>query len=254
MTPVSYFVAGERSSPKFATAFASGCRGRATSALRLQPGPAALFGSPPAWPVLRSAQRDGRDWFYGDHGFWGRGEYFRITRNAYQHDGRGSAPTDRFAKFKERIRPWRTSGSHIVLCPNSAIYCGLHGFDVAEWLTVTIARLRTATDREIRVRWKTDEPRRPLALDLLDAWAVVVYSSAAAVHALAAGVPVVTLAPFASTFRMGATDPAEIERPTYPDDRESFLAVLAYQQWTLPEIARGMAWRSLTHKEAASAA
>lgn len=245
MTPVSYFVDGERSSPKFAASFAAGCRGIATSRLVLQPGPVALFGSPPAWSLLRAARAEGRDWYYADHGYFGRGTYFRVTKNAYQHDGHGRRPTDRFRKFGHRVKPWRREGKHIVVCPNSKIYCGLHGFDVDAWLSTVTADLKKATDRKIVVRWKTDEPRRPLGKDLVDAWAVVVYSSAAAIYGLIAGVPCVTLAPFAATRRMGSTSLSEIEQPFLPSDREQFLSALAYEQWTLDEIRRGVAWKSL---------
>lgn len=242
MTPVSYYVAGERSSPKFAAAFAAGCHGRVTSRLELQPGPVALFGSPLAWPLLRAAKTEGRDWYYADHGYFGRGTYFRVTKNAYQHDGRGRRPADRFQRFGLSIRSWQRHGSHIVVCPNSKVYCALHGFDVDAWVTSVTADLRQVTDREIRVRWKTDEPKRPLATDLLGAWAVVVFSSAAAIHGLIHGVPCVTLAAFAATWRMGRQSVADVERPVYPEDRQAFVAALAYEQWTLEELRRGMAW------------
>lgn len=254
MTPVSYYARHEISSPKFAFAFARGCKGEISDDLDyLFPGPFAAFGSPPVWPLLRRAQAEGRDWYFADHGYLGRGVYFRITKNNYQHDGSGYAAPERWKRFGRPIKPWRTSGRHIVVCPNSEVYCRLHGFDVMHWLQEVQRTVRAHTRRPIKVRWKKDSGRNPLQRDLVNAWAVVVYSSAAAIEALLSGVPVFTLAPFAATYQMGLSDLSQIEHPIYPDDRERFMEVIAANQWTLPEIFNGDAWRALqTPREVAA--
>lgn len=251
MTPVSYYVPGECTSPKFAYAFARGCGGEVTDEPDLFPGPVALFGSPARWPLLRQAQAEGRDWYYGDHGFFGRSRFYRVTRNGYQHDGRGEYPADRFRHFGRWIYPWRRTGSHVLVCPNSAVYFGLHGLDADVWLRDVVATLRAHTDREIRVRFKGADG--PIGPDLIDAWAVVVFSSAAALDALIVGVPVFVLAPWAAPARMGLADLTQIERPSYPDDREPFLFSLAAHQWTLSEMVQGVAWRTLQEDESRAA-
>jgi hypothetical protein len=108
-----------------------------------------------------------------------------------------------------------------------------------------LVTLRQHTDREVRVRTKPDRWTRPISVDLAEAWAVVVYSSSAALDALVAGIPVFVLAPFAAAYRMGTPDLTQIETPVYPDDRDPFFHSLAAQQWTLPELASGAAWRDL---------
>jgi hypothetical protein len=248
VTPVSYYVPTEFSSPKFAFAFAKGCGGPITDERELFDGPVAFFGSPAMWPLLRKAQAAGRDWLFGDHGYFGnernlRKRYFRITRNGYQHDGRGHATPARFERLQRPVQRWRKSGRHILVCPNSAVYFGLHGLNVDEWLVDVRQQLAAVTDRPIRIRWKVSAT--PIAEDLQDCWAVVVFSSSSAIDGLIAGVPCVTLAPFASTVRMGRTSLADIERPLYPSDREPFLWNLADHQWTLNEIFAGHAWRTL---------
>lgn len=253
MLPVSYYNPEEFTSPKVAYAFAKGCGGTMTEETDLFPGPVALFGSPSRWPVLRQAQAEGRDWYYIDHAYMGRGKYYRITKNAYQHDGRGSATSERFRAFRRSIQPWSTKGQHILICPNSAIYFGLHGLDVDLWLQDVVATLRQHTDRHIRIRWKTQRAETPIALDLLRAWAVVVFSSAAALDALIAGVPIVTLAPFAASVRMGLTDLAQIESPIRPGGRDGFLSNLCANQWTIQEMLRGEAWRGLQEQESQAA-
>lgn len=257
MKPVSYYVADEFTSPKFAYAFAKGCGGTMTDEIdHLFDGPVALFGSPPVWPLLRKAKAEGRDFYFADHAYLmqGRGKFFRITKNNYQHDGTGPATSDRFKAFRRQIMPYSKGGRHILVCPNSAVYFGLHGMDVQAWLAETVATIRQYTDRPIRVRWKTDRALRPIAEDLVDCWAVVVYSSAAALDALIAGVPVFTLAPFAASYRMGLSDLSKIEAPIYPGGRDGFLSNLAANQWSLQEILRGDAWRALQDQEASRAA
>lgn len=244
MKPVAYYDPNGTTSPKFAYAFAKGCGGTITDEFDyLFDGSVATFGTPPLWPLLRFAREQGRDVFWGDHGYFGRHKYFRITRNALQHDGRGEATPDRFKVFMRPVQPWRKAGSYILICPNSAVYFKLHGLNVDEWLIDVRTQLAQHTDREIRIRWKTTAD--PINDDLHNAWAVVVFSSACALDALIAGVPCFTLAPFAASVRMGISDLSQIETPYYPDDREPFLWNLADNQWTIREIFSGEAWRSL---------
>lgn len=248
MIPVAYYDPNGTTSPKFAYAFAKGCRGSMTPEIDyLFDGPVATFGSPPVWPLLRTARAHGRDVYFGDHGYFGRHKFFRITQNGMQHDGTGSADAGRFNAFRRPVQPWRTSGRHILVCPNSAVYFGLHGMSVEEWIIDVRSQLAKYTDREVRVRWKVTA--EPIATDLRDAWAVVVFSSAAALDGLIAGVPVFTLAPFAATARMGLADLSRIEDPVYPDGREPFLWNLANNQWTIQEICAGVAWRSLLEEQ-----
>ena len=255
MIPVSYYAPGEVTSPKFAYAFARGCQGTVTNETDLFPGPVALFGSPARWPVLRQAQAEGRDWYYADHGYFGRkartgGGYLRVTKNAYQHDGSGEYAPDRFRRFGRFVYPWRMTGSHVLVCPNSDVYFRLHGLDARAWLQNVLQTLALHTDRTLKVRWKGSGPIQP---DLEDAWAVVVFSSAAALDALIYGVPVFVLAPFAAGARMGLADLTQIEAPVYPDDREPFLWALACHQWTLSEMVAGVAWRDLQEAQSRAA-
>jgi len=173
--PVSYYSQNEFSSPKFAYAFAKGCGGSITDETELFDGPVALFGSPALWPVLRQAQAEGRDYFYGDHGYFGnfknlRKKYFRITKNAYQHDGRGDATPERFLMMNRPVQPWRKTGGHILLCPNTATYFGLHGLNVDDWLINVRQTLSEHTDREIRRGGKSRPSRLPPTLRTAGRW------------------------------------------------------------------------------------
>lgn len=243
MIPTTYIDPSQQSSPKFGRAFAEGCGGMTTNEAALQPGPVALFGSPRRWALLQRAISEGREWFYGDHAFFGRFRYYRVSRNAYQPDGAGSATPDRFRRFGRVIEPWRKSGRHILLCLQTRGFMELHGINGDRWLEDVIRTLRTATDRDVRIRRKGDPI--PIVEALRGAWAVVTFSSAAAIDALIAGIPAWSLAPWAAAHRMGASDLRAIETPYYPADREPFCWRLAWQQWTLQEIASGQAWEAL---------
>ncbi len=248
--PVSYAVTGEATSPKWAAAFAAGCGGTATHDLsRLQPGPMAAFGTPPTWPLFDEAQAKRKDWYYGDHGLFRRGVYYRVVKNGYQPSGLGTANETRFRALHVDTQPaWNTGGSAIVICPNSPVYMARHGIPNAmDWCLDLCKRIGQISDRPIVLRWKKNAQDRPLYVDLHAAWMVVVFSSGAAVEALAGGVPVCTLAPWASTAHMGITSIEDVERPYYPslEERDQFLFNMANQQWSYEEIRRGMAWKAL---------
>jgi len=240
--PTSYIVRQELTSPLFGKAFAHGCGGGFTTRNALEPGSVAMFGSVARWMVLKAAQDQGRDWYYGDHGYLGRGEYYRVTKNAYQFTGPVAASNDRFRKFSLKVKPWRRAGSHVLVCPQSPGFMELHGLNTDAWVDDVRARIARVSDRPVKVRWKTEFWSRPIAHDLQDAWAVVVFSSGAAIDALLAGVPVFVTAPWAAAARMGSTNLAQIETPVYPDNREAWLWTLAEHQFTLNEIREGMAW------------
>jgi hypothetical protein len=241
--PTAYAVLGENTSPRFAKAFAKGCHGRLTTKDELQEGPVALFGSPARWNLLQAAVEQGRTWYYGDHGFFVRGNQYRITKNGYQHPGVGNADPTRWRALRRTIEPWRKTGRTVLLCPQTPRYHELFGMNVNEWLADLIAIIQNCSDRRIVIRTKTDVT--PIEVALQDAWAVVSFSSAVAIDALLMGVPNFTLAPWASAYRMGCPDVRQIETPFYPDNREDFCAVLANNQWTSHEIGRGTAWHAL---------
>lgn len=197
-------------------------------------------------PLLERVQREGRNWIYLDNGYFGAKHfsgYYRVTRNDYQHDGTGNASAKRWEQLRLRIVPWRRSGSFVLVCPPSPISHD-RGLDLSGWLATVLATLKASTDREIRVRAKTDRNAVPLAQALRCAHALVCWTSNAAVQALLAGVPVFCTAPCAA-YRMGQPDLSRIEAPCLPPDREQWARNLAANQWTLREMASGQCWREV---------
>lgn len=244
--PIVYMAQGEITSPQWCGAFARGCGGRLVDTTSLLPGDVALFGSPKLWYVIESMQRNCRTFYYGDHGYFRKGDYYRITRNSFQTDGAGKEKHDRFEHIGIQPQPWRSSGQHVLVCPPGPVTGALYGFNVDLWLDAVLSRLRSYTKRPIVVRPKPLHKRRArsLAQDLVDCWAVVTWRSNTCVDALLAGVPVFPLGKCASS-RMGLCDLGQIEQPYYPADRDQFFFNLAARQWTLGEIRGGKAWQEL---------
>ena len=162
------------------------------------------------------------------------------------HNGRGRWPSggpERFAALGVELKPWRTEGEHILVCPNRSFGVGeavMH----PDWAERTAARLRKATARPVRIRAHpgNNAPRRSLSEDLKGCWAVVIWSSGAGVHALAAGVPVFVEARFWVMKGAGASGP--VDAPVMPERLPHFER-LAHAQWTCAEIESGEPFRRL---------
>jgi hypothetical protein len=193
--------------------------------------------------ILDAAREIGRTWVYADRGYlratYGddHSGYFRLTRDAWQHDGSGDAPETRWRALGLALAPWQRGG-HVLVCPPGDVFTrAVGGFPAADWERDTLAALARATDRPIRIRRKGGSST-PLAADLADCHALVTYMSNTAVEALLAGVPVFCTGPCAAA-AMGKNDLAEIESPAYPEDRERWARVLAANQFTLAELRAG---------------
>lgn len=246
---VGYPTPGKDKARLLLKAFCGGAGGSVAPDLsRLRPGAAAFYGVVPATkPLYEQARDDGRDVVYLDNAYFDqtREVYFRATLNRLQHDGEGESDGKRFDALRLDIKPWRTTGSHIVICPQSDQFMR----DVIEypgnWLHDTLKALRQLTDRELRVRpWQGNKREwyRTLPDDLADCWALVTYSSASAVTAILSGVPAICTAEDTIARTMAGTL-AQIEAPPMPDNRREWASIVADNQWTIDEMRSGLAWR-----------
>lgn len=205
-------------------------------------------------PTLHQAWAENRTWYYCDNGYFQRSKnrqhkvdgYFRITKNALQHDGTGSFSSCRWGMLKWTIKPWRKDGSHILVCPPGELYGEIWGIDVVKWKQETLETLSRVTDRPIHVRERAvrSDLSKPFLGALAGAWALVTDTSNAAVEAVVEGVPVFCTAKCAA-FRMGLPDVSRIEDPIMPDDREQWAWNLGANQWNIEEMADGTCWREL---------
>jgi hypothetical protein len=236
-----YSAPNELTSPKFAMAFAEGCGGIVTEKYR--GGVWAGFGSPVHLEGLKMSIADGHDWYYGDHGYFGKRLFYRVTKNAYQHSGRGITDHQRLKNFYVNAHPFRKTGSIIILTPQTDVYFNHFGMTQAGWIEDTTREIRKYTDRKIVIHYKRDE--RTLKSFFLKAWMVVGYRSMSALEAVMNGIPAVSTGECAVSDL--CTKIENIEKPFYPsgEQRMDLAGVLADNQWTLGEIANGDCWRKL---------
>lgn len=241
---------GKRKSYEICEAFAQGCGGEIVTDGKWRPGHTFLYGiSESNESVWRECQRVSEfDWFYSDNAFYDdfRGRMYRVARNRLQHSGIGNSDGKRFRALGLSFKPWRKSGNHILLTPQSQHFMRVAAGYEGDWAADTVAQLRMFTDRPIVVReWSRDKVAlaRGLPSQLVDAWALVTYSSGSAITALLAGIPVVATADCVISPMSGRLD--AIESPYMPKDRDAWGAVVADQQWTLDEFRNGTAWRAV---------
>jgi len=244
----------ELTSPQFARAFLEGC-GNITAARIVDDdidhgGQWAGFGSPTKWKSLTSIIKSGdRDWYYGDHSYFhaGRKQWYRITKNAFQHSGAGTPDFAKLKMFYQDVKPFKKTGRSILICLHSDSFHERMGAPMPDYLNALTKKIRLYSDRPILVRTK----RSPIhfELQLRKSWAVVTHSSMCALQALMNGVPAFTTADSALS-SLTLHDPINIERPLYPDvaARWQIAGVLAANQWTMQEISTGQAWRKLNEK------
>lgn len=185
-----------------------------------------------------------------ENGYCGRDaagrQFYALAIHGHNGSGRwnGGGP-ERWGALGLAIRPWRVAGEHVLVCPNR--HFGMKGFAMPQnWERETVAQLRRFTKRPVRVRPHPNggTPERPLAADLENCWAVVIWASSCGVHALLAGVPVIATAPWwilkpAASMRLD-----EVEAPAMPPRQEHFER-LAWAQWSIEEITSGAPFRHL---------
>lgn len=170
------------------------------------------------------------------------GDYIALA-SRYHNDAEviPEGSPERWAAMGIELKPWRTDGNHILVCPNRSF--GTPGRIMPPyWADEVVERLRKLTKRPIRVRPHpgNNEPQKPLADDLAGAWACVVWSSSAGVKSLVAGAPVFQCAPNWIATAASSLNLKMIEDPAMDDDRRlSAMQKVAAGQFTVNEIASG---------------
>jgi hypothetical protein len=211
----------------------------------------------------------GKHVLFVDLGYWGRrdgGRFIGYHRIAFDHRhptpaqlDRVRCPGDRFEKFGLEPAPMRRAGSRILLAGMSDKGAKSYGFQYQEWEREALARMALGTKRVIAYRPKPSrsDPQKPingiefageplrLKDALADAWAVVTHHSNVGIDGLLSGVPCFCAEGIIKA--MAKTDLREIERPYYPDyeTRLQWFRNVAYWQWSVPEMAKGLPWQWL---------
>lgn len=258
MDVTCYAQNGKSKSERLCNAFAEGVRRAGGSASvhsgyapKLREGAAVFYGVRPNQAhLLKQACIEGRDWYYIDNAYFDRTRerHFRVTRNALQHAGTGVSDGARFAVLGVSIKAWRKSGTHVLVCPQSEEFLAQFCPEGADWSAQTVARLKQLTEREIRVRpWQSNKVHwyQTLPADLRNCWALVTFSSASAITAMCDGVPAFVTALDCISRPVANLDLAAIETPVYSNERGAWCNVVADNQFSVDEIAQGIAWHAL---------
>lgn len=194
-------------------------------------------------------RRHGGSFYYCDNSYFdsARQEFFRVTKNALQHSGRGYSDGRRFAGLGIEIKPWHADGKHIVICPQSDFFMREIAGYAGNWCDDMIHRLSHISPRPLRIRmWSPDKGKLASTLpqDLEHAHCLITWSSAAAISALLTGVPVFCDQQCAA-FPLSSSIDGDFERPRHPENRLDWASVLADNQWTRMEMRVGRTWNDL---------
>ena len=162
-----------------------------------------------------------------------------------------------------RLKPWRTQGSHILICLQRNGGWSMGGLGVQTWLDQTIAQIRQHSrkrpiivrthpgDKKIKSILKINHKNVHISAnerlidDLRHAWATVVYNSSPSVASLIEGVPAFITDPVpqhSQTYGVANTDLNLLENPEMPD-RQSWIERIAMCHWNFNELRSGEAWQ-----------
>ena len=209
---------------------------------------------------------DARDFYFMDTGYFGNERtqsnpngwkyWHRIVKNDLQHNEIIDRPGDRFATFKRKFVPWRTTGRKILIAAPDEKPMKFYEKDLENWLTETVNTIKQYTDRPVEIRQRNKLRLDRMTSDTLedalnnDVFALVTFQSNAAVESVFQGIPVFVLAPTCAAAPVGLKDLSKIETPYYPD-RDKLQAWgnhLAYGQFHISEIKNGKAKELLEGK------
>lgn len=138
----------------------------------------------------------------------------------------GQVPTDAAVSELADYRQWAHETAHALRVAGWGVRYRPHPLTAGRDLGPEGTQLSTGT----------------LAADLAGAAVAVAYSSTAAVEAVLAGVPIITLGEGAIAWDVAGHALGEVVRP----DREPWAHRLAWSQWAREELADGTAWEALT--------
>lgn len=189
-----------------------------------------------------------------DSVFWNEGNYANKNAN-------NTHWLDISKSLNLQLKPWRTSGNHILICLQRDSGWNAKGFDQQAWLNKTVKIIRSRSQRPIRVRphpankldWTkitnnydnvtiSNSTTTTLEQDLQDAWAGVFYNSSSSVAAVLDGVPVFVSEEGAVTYDVANYTTRDIENPRIPD-REQWLWNLSQAHWNIDQSRQGMIYK-----------
>jgi hypothetical protein len=161
------------------------------------------------------------------------------------------------------LKPWRTSGNHILITLQRPLGWSMRGYNLMTWLETVFTKIRQYSDRPIVIRWHPGDwkayptyeqllkqynavvsPReRHITEDLVNCWALVCHNSTPSAVAPIEGIPsFITDDPaYSQAGDIANTDFSLIENPNMPD-REQWVRKLAQCHWSFEDLRSGRCW------------
>lgn len=158
-------------------------------------------------------------------------------------------------RYNLDLKPWRSTGKHILLCLQRDGGWSMKGTDMVTWTNNSVHRLRSLTRRPILIR---SHPKYPMDLkhlktlpkifesrntsleqDLQNAWAGVFYNSSSCVASILSGIPIFATDSDCVAWNIANHDLTQIENPAMPY-REQWLYDLAACHWTDTDSRQGL--------------
>lgn len=177
----------------------------------------------------------------------GKKIWHRLVKDHIHIDVTGqSYPADRLHLIGGFPRPWRTGGSKILVVESSQYHYDLFGKQLPHWRNRIEHELNELTDRPVEFRGKdTNRKTRDNLYERLlsdnDIYCVITDASAAAIEAIWAGIPVITLNKHI-TSAVARTNLRDINN-LYRGDIGNWLCAVSYNQFTKKELFDGTALR-----------
>lgn len=177
----------------------------------------------------------------------GKKTWHRLVKDHIHHKITGYGyPADRLHLLSSFPRPWKTGGSKILVVESSNNHFQLFGQELEHWKNHVRIELEKYTDRPIKFRGKNlDRKTRDNLYEKLladnDFYCVVTDSSAAAIEAIWAGIPVITLGQHI-TNPVARSELKDIN-DLYRGDIGNWLCAVSYNQFTKKELFDGTALR-----------
>jgi hypothetical protein len=205
--------------------------------------------------LLKDRQQRGLPFWFVDTGYTnfltGKKTWHRLVANDLHMapDLSRPWPADRLHLLPSFPQPWRVNEGAILVVENSEYHYQQQGTTLETWRTFVLQKLKPQTDRLIVFRPKNlDRKTRDNLYEHLchsDYYCVITDASAAAIEAVWAGIPIITLGQHIS--RSVARHTLSNINDLYRGPIGDWLCALTYSQWTLAEMRSGLAvkmiWR-----------
>ena len=221
-------------------------------------------------PYIKGCIERNEEWWYVDNGYLTQQitrypepkihdydkTYFRIVKGGLHTQKGKTGSVERLSKLEQqgidvKFKGWTDNTDHILLCPSSpTVTQFVNDISQEEWVESVKSELRQHTDRPIKFRnkprpgnqwWNTN-----IKDDLKRAHCLITNMSLAAVDAVINQVPVLTHSKNVA-FNVSINNLPNINKPFKPSREiiDPWLNMLSHNQFTIPEIEDGTAFRIL---------